>query len=101
MSRVSREDVNEVAHLARLALDETQLAEAAGQLEAMLDYVAVLDAIDTEGVPPTSHVLSLATPLRDDARTEALPPELAVANAPERDGTAFVVPKVIEGEDEG
>jgi Asp-tRNA(Asn)/Glu-tRNA(Gln) amidotransferase C subunit len=46
-------------------------------------------------------VLSLATPLRDDAVTEALDPELALSNAPERDGTSFVVPRVIDDVDAG
>lgn len=101
MARITREEVESVAALARLALDEGQLAQVAGELEALLDYVALLEGVDTEGVPPTSHVLPLATPLREDADIEALPAELALANAPERDGTAFVVPRVIEGEDEG
>ena len=50
---------------------------------------------------PTRHVLPLATPMRDDRGVMSIDPELAVANAPELAGTAFVVPKVIEGEEEG
>ena len=101
MARISREEVERVAALARLCLDPAEAQRAAVEMEALLDYVAVLANIDTEGVPPTSHVLSLATPLRDDAVTEALDPELAIANAPERDGTAFVVPRVIDDVDAG
>ncbi len=101
MARVSREEVERVAALARLSLDASEAQRAAVEMEALLDYVAVLANIDTEGVPPTSHVLSLATPLRDDAVTEALDPELAIANAPEREGTAFVVPRVIDDADAG
>ena len=46
-------------------------------------------------------MIPLATPLREDRAVAPLDPELALANAPEREGTAFVVPKVIEGEEEG
>ena len=46
-------------------------------------------------------MIPLATPLRDDAATERMDPELAVSNAPVAAGTAFVVPKVIDGEEEG
>lgn len=98
MARISREEVERVAALARLAIDAGEAERVARELERVLDYVAVLDAIDTEGVPPTSHVLDLDTPVRDDAITETLAPELAVSNAPEREGTAFVVPKVIDAE---
>lgn len=98
MARISREEVERVARLARLSLDAGEADRAALELESLLDYVAVLESVDTEGVPPTSHVLALRTPLRDDAATEALDPELALSNAPERDGTAFVVPTVIEDE---
>ena len=48
-----------------------------------------------------SHVIPLETPVREDRAVAALDPELAVANAPASDGSAFVVPKVIEGEHEG
>ncbi len=91
MARISREEVERIAALARLSLDASEAQRAAVEVEALLDYVAVLANIDTEGVPPTSHVLSLATPLRDDAVTDSLDPELALSNAPERVGTAFLL----------
>ena len=59
-----------------------------------------LAALDTEGVPPTAHVIPLATPLREDSAVLPLDPEIAVANAPCAAGSAFVVPRVIEGEEE-
>ena len=57
--------------------------------------------VDTEGIAPTSHAIPLETPLREDRCEASLEPEVALANAPERDGSAFVVPKVIEAEQEG
>ncbi|HJO24094.1 MAG: Asp-tRNA(Asn)/Glu-tRNA(Gln) amidotransferase subunit GatC [Myxococcota bacterium] len=101
MADVSREEVERIAALARLALTDAEAERAVTELEAILGYVALLESVDTEGVEPTRHVLPLATPMRDDAGAAAMDPELAVANAPDREGTAFVVPKVIEGEEEG
>ena len=71
------------------------------QLDQILDYVATLDELDTDGIEPTSHVLSLTMPVREDRADPAIDPELALSNAPERAGTAFVVPKVISSDEEG
>jgi len=101
MSRITRAEVERVVALARLTLDPDELDRMERDLGAILAYVETLGRLDTEGVEPTSHVLPLATPLRDDAPEAPLDPELAVANAPEAHGTAFAVPKVIAGEEEG
>lgn len=101
MAHITRDEVERVVALARLSLSEPELGRMADELEAILSYVETLSRLDTEGVPPTSHVLPLATPLREDRALPPLDPDLAVANAPEHEGSAFVVPKVIEGEEEG
>lgn len=101
MSAIGREDVERVVALARLALDEDELARMARELDAVLGYVASLSRVDTRDVPPTAHVVPLATPLRDDVPSAPLDPEQALLNAPEREGSSFVVPKVIEAEEEG
>jgi aspartyl-tRNA(Asn)/glutamyl-tRNA(Gln) amidotransferase subunit C len=93
--------VDRVAALARLSFSGEEAARIGADLEAILGYVETLNELDTEGIQPMSHVISLDTPLREDCAVAPLDPELAVANAPDRDGTAFVVPKVIDGEDEG
>ena len=64
------------------------------------DYVEQLSSVDTEGIPPTAHAIPLPTPLREDRAAAPLDPEQALANAPAREGSAFVVPKVLEGEEE-
>ena len=69
--------------------------------EYLRERVAQLEAVDTEGVPATSHVIPLATPLRDDVPGALLAPEDAVANAPAPRGTAFTVPRVLDDEAEG
>ena len=101
MARITREEVLRIAHLARLRLSDEEAGAMTDHLENLLGYVAQLDEVDMEGVEPTSHVIPMATPLRADDPDGTLDPEDAVANAPARDGTAFAVPKVLEGEDEG
>lgn len=101
MSRISREEVERVVGLARLSLDEADLAGMQRDLDAILGYAEALSAVDTEGVEPTAHVIPLATPLRDDEPEPPLDPAVAVANAPEASGSAFAVPVVIAGEEEG
>ena len=101
MSRIGRGEVERVAALARLALEPAELDRMQRDLDAILDYAVTLASIDTSGVEPTAHVIPLATPLRDDEPEPPLDPALVVANAPEPCGSAFAVPKVIAGEEEG
>ncbi len=101
MARINREQVDRVAALARLSFSGDEAARIGADLEAILGYVETLNELDTDAVQPMSHVIPLDTPMREDRAVAALDPELAVANAPQRDGSAFVVPKVIEAEDEG
>jgi aspartyl-tRNA(Asn)/glutamyl-tRNA(Gln) amidotransferase subunit C len=98
MSRIGPSDVAYVAHLARLALSPDEIESMARDLEQILDHVAALEALDTEGVVPTAHGFDLPTPQRPDRAVPPLDPEVAVANAPEHRGGAFVVPKVLEEE---
>lgn len=98
MSRIEPADVARMASLARLALAEDEISSMTRDLEQILGYVAALEALDTDGIEPTAHGFELATPLRPDVPVEPIDPELAVANAPARQGTAFLVPKVLEEE---
>jgi aspartyl-tRNA(Asn)/glutamyl-tRNA(Gln) amidotransferase subunit C len=101
MAHITRDEVERVAALARLLLSDEEAERMAAELDTILEYVETLGQLDTNGVEPTSHVIPLATPLRQDRAVAPLDSELALANAPEREGSAFVVPKVIEGEEEG
>ena len=101
MSRIERDEVERIVSLARLAMDGAELERMQRDLVAILDYVEALDQLDTEGVEPTAHVILLATPERDDVPEPPMDPAAVVANAPEASGSAFVVPKVISGEEEG
>ena len=99
MSRINPAEVERIADLARLELGADEVQRMTAELEAILGYVESLQALDTAGVEPTFHAVLVTTPLRDDVAAPPLDPESALANAPERSGSAFVVPKVLD-EDE-
>ena len=99
MSRITREDIQRTAELARLSLGDDEIEAMTHDLDRILDHVDQLQALDTEGIEPTAHAIPLATPLRADESKPGIDPELALANAPSREASAFVVPKVIEGEE--
>ncbi|HTO55415.1 MAG TPA: Asp-tRNA(Asn)/Glu-tRNA(Gln) amidotransferase subunit GatC [Myxococcota bacterium] len=93
---ITRETVLYIAKLARLQLADDEVLRMQRDLDAVLGYVASLQALDTSGVPPTTHVLDIATPLRHDEVAGVLPVSEVVRNAPEHTESAMVVPKVLE-----
>jgi aspartyl-tRNA(Asn)/glutamyl-tRNA(Gln) amidotransferase subunit C len=93
---VSIEEVRHIAKLARLSFSEDEEKQMASELSAILDYVATLDELDTDAIPPMSHVLEAANVYRDDKPLERISHDEALQNAPDHDGTYFRVPKVIE-----
>jgi aspartyl-tRNA(Asn)/glutamyl-tRNA(Gln) amidotransferase subunit C len=97
MSRITRAEVERIAGLARLSLQDDEVERLTSDLDTILDYVKALQSVDTADVEPTSHVIPMGTPLREDRPERGLDPEDAVANAPRAAGTTFVVPVVIEG----
>jgi aspartyl-tRNA(Asn)/glutamyl-tRNA(Gln) amidotransferase subunit C len=101
MSRITVGEVHSVAKLARLSFSDSEAERLTGELDQILEYVESLAELDTAGLESMAHAIPLETPLRDDRPEPSLDPALIVANAPEAVDTAFVVPKVIEGEEEG
>lgn len=91
---ITVEDVERVAYLARLRFSEEE--KFIFQLNRILEYIAQLNELDTEGVPPTSHVLPLRNVFREDDVRPSTPREELMANAPARHMGYFEVPKVIE-----
>ena len=87
--------VARIAQLARLDLSEDELVAEQRGLNAILDYVAKLDELDTSDVEPTAHVLDMTQPFRGDEPTPPLKREEALQNAPMHDDQSFVVPRVI------
>lgn len=93
--RISREETERIAHLARVALTGDELDAMTAQMNQILEYVRVLEGLDVSGVEPTAHASARPTPLRADVVEPSLPVEEALKNAPRRDEAAFVVPKVV------
>jgi aspartyl-tRNA(Asn)/glutamyl-tRNA(Gln) amidotransferase subunit C len=89
---ISREEVEHVARLARLALTEEELARFQEQLSAILDAVAKVSELDLSDVEPTSHPLEVSNVWAADEPHPCLDPEEALANAPDREGNFFRVP---------
>ncbi len=99
--KVDAAEVDRIADLARLDIDQEHKARTAEDLGRIVEYIGQLEELDTEGVEPLHHVLDLRNVLRDDEPRSSLPVEKAMMNAPARKGDFFLVPKVIEGKDEG
>ncbi len=96
---ITRSDVEHVARLARLALREGELAALQSQLSKILDHAARVTALDTEGVPPTSHAIPLANVTRADEPVPSLTQDEALAPAPAAEAGHFRVPRILEGEE--
>ncbi len=95
---ISESDVRHIAHLARLNPMDDEVKLFATQLSAILQYVEQLNEVDTTDVPPTAHALPVHNVFRADEPHRSLSPDEALANAPQRDGQFFAVPKVLEQE---
>jgi aspartyl-tRNA(Asn)/glutamyl-tRNA(Gln) amidotransferase subunit C len=95
MGKISADDVRKVAHLARLDLAEATIATYTTQLERILDYVAHLEQVDTEGVPPTTRAVEVVNVTRDDAVNPTPVREDLLDLAPEREGDFVRVPKIL------
>jgi aspartyl-tRNA(Asn)/glutamyl-tRNA(Gln) amidotransferase subunit C len=94
---ISPDDVRDVAKLARLALDASQIERLGPQIASILQYVGQLNEVDVSNVEPMAHALPVSNVFREDVVEPSLPTEKALQNAPETDGPFFKVPKVIGG----
>ncbi len=93
---LSKEQVEHIAELARLELSEAEKEHYSEQLSAILDYAARLQALDTEGIPPTSSVLPPRSVLRPDIPRPGLSHDELMRNAPAAESDRFRVPPVLE-----
>lgn len=95
--KITAQDVEQVALLSRLEIPAADREEVTNQLNAILDYMEMLNKLDTTGIEPTAHVLPLKNVMRPDRMVPSLPRDLALANAPEQEDGYFKVPKIMEG----
>lgn len=85
-----------MAKLARLHLSEEEKREMSEKLSQILSYMDKLNELETDQIPPTSHVIEVKNVFRDDEVLPSLPVEEALQNAPDRVNGYFRVPRVIE-----
>ncbi len=90
------EQVRWVSHLARLQLSDADLEQMTRQLSSIVEYVNQLQQVNTDGVEPLAHVAELSNVFRADESRPSLPPDEALANAPERQGAFYRVPAVLD-----
>ncbi len=96
MAKITRQEVEHVARLARLELGEDEKVRMTDQLDAILGYIDKLSRLDTSRVEPMTTVIPMVSVMREDEVRPSLPLEEALANAPDREGDFFRVPRIIE-----
>lgn len=95
MTDINRKLIEHVANLARLRFPETDLERYTQKAKHIIEYVEKLKAVDTTGIEPTAHAVDAQGFMRDDAVKVFENRDGILANAPERDGDFFQVPKVL------
>jgi len=95
MSKISKDDVEKVASLSRLALSETEINEMQKDMTAILDFVDQINKVNTDGIEPTAHVLDINNISREDISEDSMDREEILKLAPEQADGFIVVPRVI------
>ena len=93
---ISSQQVEYVAHLARLKISDQEKDKFTSQLNDILLYIDKLNELDTKGVEPMSHAIAVTNSFRQDEILDSIGTEKSLANAPDTRGEFFRVPKVIE-----
>ena len=88
--------VRRIARLARIRVDDADVARLQTELSGILDWIAMLNEVDVEGVEPLTGGAQMALKMRDDVVTDGGITEQILANAPDRAGDYYAVPKVVE-----
>ena len=93
---ISADEVRWIAHLARLEMPEAEIAVVQRDLNAIVEYVNQLQALNTDGIEPLAHTLDLANVFRDDAPIPSLSVDEILRNAPDRRDDFYAVPAVLD-----
>ena len=94
--KIDKESLKKIAHLARLQIKPEEETTLLNSMDSVLSWMEQLNEIDTEGVEPLTHILDEANIWRQDISNNTLSREEALANAPSKNDTYIMVPKVIE-----
>lgn len=93
--KITEQDVEQLALMSRLDLPAEEKAAYTKSLNAILDYLDMLNKLDTGNVEPAAHILPLKNVYREDKLQPSLDKELALANAPEEEAGTFKVPRIV------
>lgn len=93
---VDQATVRRIAHLARIAVRDEEVAHLQGELNAILAFVEQLDEVNVEGVEPMTSVVPIAMKMRDDVVADGGIPDAVTGSAPLSEDHFFAVPKVVE-----
>lgn len=96
MAKLSIEEVETIAELAKLTLTDAEKVMFQEQLSAILDYAEKLQQVDTSGIPPTASAIPLKNVMRPDVVTPSLDNETALFNAPDAEAGSFRVRAVLD-----
>ena len=88
--------IRRIANLARMRVEDDQLAPLARELNSIMGWIEQLNEVNVDGVEPLTGGAQMAMKMRDDVVTDGGYPEKILANAPDRNGPFFAVPKVVE-----
>jgi aspartyl-tRNA synthetase len=95
--KISRDQVRYIARLARLKIDEIEIEQYQKDLNSILDYMSMLNELNTENILPMHHVLDVKNCWREDVPANSKSPQKILANAPSKEGDYFKVPQILEG----
>ena len=95
-TKITEAEVRHIGHLARLNPTDEEVQLFSGQLSEILAYVEQLNEVNTGDIQPTAHALPIRNVFREDVPAAGLSPDRALANAPQREGQFFGVPKVLD-----
>jgi aspartyl-tRNA(Asn)/glutamyl-tRNA(Gln) amidotransferase subunit C len=98
--RLSREEVQYVAELARLGLSDAEITRLQDQLSSILQHIAAIDRLDTDAIPPTAQVITMTNVMRADVVVDSLPREAVLENAPRQSAGFFEVHAILSGSTE-
>lgn len=93
---ITKEDVIHIARLARLKLTDKEIEYYTSQLDIILKYIGQLKEVDTRGIEPMSHVLSIQNVFREDKIKPSLEAGESLKNTVSKEGNLFKVPRIIE-----
>lgn len=94
--KITRKEVEHIAHLARLEFSEKEIEAFTRQLDNILTYFDKLKEVNTANIEPTSHAIKVKNVFREDEVKKSISLDSCLRNAPEEEGNCFRVPKIIE-----